>query len=113
MALLSSRSAASAFLILYPGCSGRSCPSFARKDNSAVSIYPNPANNQLTVNLNSFSSKQISLKVFDVLGKEIKCEILKSNESSYVVNLSSLNNGAYFIIISDQSQTVTKKFMKQ
>lgn len=83
------------------------------KDNSVISIYPNPANNQLTVNLNSVSAKQITLKVIDVLGKEVKCESVKVSETSYSLNLSSLNNGAYFILVTDQNQSFTKKFMKQ
>ena len=52
----------------------------------------------------------------DVLGKEIKAEILSRDigtDSSINLNVSSLDNGVYFISISDQNKISTKKFMKQ
>ncbi len=85
-------------------------------DISTFSIHPNPVTAQLTVNINLYSEKNFILKIMDVLGKEIKAEILSRDigtDSSINLNVSSLDNGVYFISISDQNKISTKKFMKQ
>lgn len=77
-----------------------------------ITLYPNPASNQLNINLSSVSNA-VSLKVTDLVGKEIKCEILNSSETGYQINTNALSSGAYFVIITDQNHSITKKFMKQ
>lgn len=61
-----------------------------------VMMYPNPANNRITVELEN--QKVTTVKIYDLSGKEV----LHSNDSN--VDVSSLTNGVYIVTIeSDDS----------
>jgi serine protease AprX len=81
-------------------------------NDKGVSVFPNPVGNVMTVSL---SDKELSvIKITDVFGKEIKCEIIKQNEGTlYSVNTSSFLGGVYFVTIGGPNQMITKKFVKQ
>jgi hypothetical protein len=68
-----------------------------RSDMESFNIYPNPTDGHIFLN-NMSSSYMFSLTVFDVLGNELinipeQSFIYRTNE----INLSSLNNGIYFL----------------
>ncbi|MGV6828570.1 MAG: T9SS type A sorting domain-containing protein [Flavobacteriales bacterium] len=76
-----------------------------------LSIYPNPANNQISI-----ISKQTvtaTIKVFNVVGKLIQyhknCNL---GNHSFSINIASLEEGVYFLRINSSSGTLTKKFIK-
>lgn len=68
-----------------------------------TSIYPNPATNKINVTANDISS----LKVFDVIGKEVIST--KVND----VDVSNLPNGVYFIQVQTNQSTTTQKIIVQ
>ncbi|GIS04552.1 MAG: hypothetical protein CM15mP107_1720 [Bacteroidota bacterium] len=65
---------------------------------NSVHVYPNPANTALMLSEKSY------YKVFNILGEEI----LKGKSNS--INISSLDNGVYFIQIQGLKQTL--RFIK-
>lgn len=76
-----------------------------------LSIYPNPANNQISI-----ISKQTvtaTIKVFNVVGKLIQyhknCNL---GNHSFSINIASLEGGVYFLRINSSAGTLTKKFIK-
>lgn len=73
-----------------------------------LSIYPNPANDKLNVNLNS-PIKNGMLEIRDLKGRIIKTFEIKSNN---VLEISNLNKGVYFITIKSDQQKTTKIFLK-
>jgi hypothetical protein len=70
-------------------------------------FYPNPANEVLTIEVNSPYNSLLDLTILDVLGNEIKKSTIETNQFS--VDISSLQNGVYFIKIGNSAQ----KFIKQ
>ena len=81
------------------------------ENENSLSIYPNPASENITINFSS-TSKNISIKIFDATGRLVKnMENLKSGENT--INVSELENGLYLINVNDGRSSVTKRFVKQ
>lgn len=75
----------------------------------SIQIYPNPAQDFVSFSLpTEFNLK--SIKVYDVLGKEV----LSTNEfSNNQLRIGSLNKGVYLITFVSDATTVTSKFIKE
>jgi len=65
-----------------------------------IKIYPNPSKDQINIDYHN-EIKEVS--IFNLNGKQL----LKSD--SKVVNVSSLQNGLYFIVINDKNNKIIKK----
>ena len=73
------------------------------------SIYPNPAREQLTIEMNDESSKY-QVEIVDMLGKKVfNTEI----QSKGQLNVSSLASGTYLLKLNSNSNTTTVRFVKQ
>lgn len=71
-------------------------------------IYPNPAQDILHINISDPNINQYRVTVFDIYGKIF---INKSLHEPYI-DLTEFNNGIYFIRLTDnQSVSITKKFI--
>ncbi|MDQ3019758.1 MAG: T9SS type A sorting domain-containing protein [Bacteroidota bacterium] len=76
--------------------------------------YPNPFNPTTIINYHVVVSSFISLKVFDVLGKEVATLVnQKQNAGSYSVDFdgSNLSNGIYFYKIEADNFIETKRMV--
>ena len=76
-------------------------------DMDFISIYPNPAQNQITVSSNI---KMDSYRIFNALGKIV----MNGDLTNTTINIESLKSGSYFIALSDKdsNQTYHKRFVK-
>ena len=76
--------------------------------NATLKIFPNPAYNEITVNLTSSSSQDYYFIIYDLIGSEI----LKSNNR--VIKIDQLASGAYIIkcYTEDTKQIEVSKFIK-
>jgi hypothetical protein len=72
-----------------------------------IQVYPNPANNLITVSSKNESLGKIIL--YDELGKTIK--EIDSKEKSYTFNLSEIRTGIYFVSFYERGKTFM--FLKQ
>ncbi len=71
-----------------------------------VKVYPNPTTDYVFVESNNFEVSEIM--VFDILGKNvIPSSVLKNSR----VDVSSLNKGVYFMKMSVNGTSVTKKII--
>ena len=80
------------------------------KDNSALqlNVYPNPTHQYLYVEGLQNDTKNTSLQIVDVQGKQVNNVRLNSNR----VDVSQLSNGIYFATITINNQSQTLKFVK-
>lgn len=77
----------------------------------AITIAPNPVSNE--VNILGNLESEVDIRVFDISGKLL---IYKSNipfSNSYSFDVSTLDNGAYFVRLGTNLGTITKKIIKQ
>ena len=80
------------------------------KDNNALqlNVYPNPTHQYLYVEGLQNDTKNTSLQIVDVQGKQVNNVRLNSNR----VDVSQLSNGIYFATITINNQSQTLKFVK-
>jgi len=77
------------------------------------SLYPNPANGELFVELDSEISEEMNINIYDPFGKLLmtsKKGIGSAKTSS--MNVSELKEGAYIFIMSTKSASKAVRFMK-
>lgn len=80
---------------------------------NSLSIYPNPANTILNIDLpDSTSGNSTTFNIYDVQGKLIK-SILKDNNDTFTsINISDLKSGFYVLEAKlDEDGKITKKFV--
>jgi hypothetical protein len=74
--------------------------------------YPNPFNHQTRIKYSIKEKNYVSLKVYDVLGKQVANlvdEVKQAGEYEVLFNASSLSSGIYYYTIKVDNFTSTKK----
>lgn len=82
--------------------------------DTEVSIFPNPAENELNVAIKSVKSKQATVTIKDVIGRQIFVENMDLMNSYAVstINTSSLADGTYLVTIHyDNEPAKTQKII--
>ena len=75
-------------------------------------IFPNPTENNLIIE--GFSDIKSEIQIIDQLGKEVIKTTTKSlGFISETIDLAKLNNGIYFVKISNETSQIIKKVVKQ
>ena len=69
------------------------------------SVYPNPASEVININSNKMLNATVSLS--DLTGKVVKTSTINGLTAS--VNTSGLNNGIYYVTITDGNSSSTQK----
>jgi len=87
----------------------------ALTDNDKTSLYPNPA--ERTINM-SFemqgAAKAAIIRIYDAYGKEVmNTSATISNGKVLPIDISSLDQGLYFIKVTTEKNTQVIKFVKQ
>ena len=81
------------------------------ENNLSFTISPNPTTTILNIQL-SKSLTNGTIKVFDILGKQILTKELSPNNLTQI-NISNLSKGMYLIKVSSGENTQTRRFIKQ
>ncbi|XZF15217.1 peptide-N-glycosidase F-related protein [Chitinophagaceae bacterium MMS25-I14] len=71
---------------------------------TAIKAYPNPAQNAVQVNIEGIQDVKGTLQVFDALGRTVLTAICDKAQNE--INISSLVNGAYSVVFTDNHNTV-------
>lgn len=78
--------------------------------SDALSIYPNPVQNELHFTLAGMGSSMYNITVFDLRGREV----LRANGSLSKMNVSMLAPGLYhFLVADDRGHVASKRFIKE
>ncbi len=85
------------------------------QQKGTISVYPNPTENEIHINISGFESDHATLEIIDITGKTI---IQKELSKLYLaapisLNISSLSSGMYFVKIKSTTQQITAKIVKQ
>ena len=79
-------------------------------------MYPNPANNQLTIQLSTPSNEKVTMVISDLQGKIVQQQPVNiaSGNNNVHLNISNLSSGNYFIkaICNNGCNTTIHKFVK-
>jgi hypothetical protein len=79
---------------------------------SALNLYPNPTNGQLSLQLNMPVSGNFQARVYDVMGRTITT-LAEANSlgGKYNIDLSQNPNGFYFVEVITDGSTITRKVL--
>ncbi|MFP4555504.1 MAG: GEVED domain-containing protein [Bacteroidales bacterium] len=72
-------------------------------------IYPNPVKDRLNISLEGISG-DVSLRIYDLQGRLVMKQMLKSVDSH--INVSNLSKGVYIISIDEEKMPINKRFVK-
>jgi hypothetical protein len=73
-----------------------------------VSVYPNPAKDNLTIATNS-TTKQ-SLEIYNMAGQSIYTSFIQGHAS---IDISTFPTGVYIVTLNSDKETLVKKFVKE
>jgi len=79
----------------------------AEENHFKLLTFPNPVNNILNVSYDKGKSETITFSVIDVLGKIV----IQGNKLTTSIDVSSLNNGNYFLKVSSETSSESIPFL--
>ena len=80
---------------------------FAKKENTKISLYPNPTSDIITIT--GIDTKKASILVYDITGNII---VDKEIDTSTSVDLNYLSAGHYFVKINSNNRNTIKELIK-
>ena len=84
-------------------------------DNSnALLIYPNPAQDYLTMTLEVEQKEDISVKIYNAMGQMVKNDVLteQSGRVTYNIDVQGLAKGVYMLQVTIGNDSINKKIIK-
>jgi hypothetical protein len=78
----------------------------------AISVYPNPATDYISINQNS-SSTLIEIKILDLTGREIGNRPVQKGENNIRISVSDFPSGVYLISFTTDQGTKVRKLIKR
>lgn len=103
----------------YGTVGGNSCQivgqeELASKNESSLSIYPNPSNGEFALRLKTEKTKQYTLKVRNNLGQIILEEQVSANGNfAKAIDLSENEPGVYFLSLENEKERLIEKIIVQ
>jgi len=85
-----------------------------RNEITEMNIVPNPNSGKMNIGFDPIKSDQVSLKITDVFGKELRNLHLSIGQSFAKINISEVSSGVYYaFLINDKKIVSTQKFIKE
>ncbi|NNC85830.1 MAG: T9SS type A sorting domain-containing protein, partial [Bacteroidia bacterium] len=69
-------------------------------------VYPNPANNELTVTYSIEEEETTIFELYDGIGKKLIRSTLDKNDNTIIIDVSNIKNGIYFYKIVSNNKNV-------
>jgi hypothetical protein len=79
--------------------------------SNSLKVYPSPAHAELNVSIENINQLPAQLAIVDMLGREVITQTITSKNFNEQINISQLNNGVYFLNMSNANGMQTVKFM--
>jgi hypothetical protein len=81
-----------------------------------INIYPNPSDDQITIDYNLSENTDVHLEILDATGRKIATHEMKKQsvgKQSLTISVSHLPNGVYICNLNIGSERFTKKIIKK
>lgn len=83
---------------------------FTKKD--FVTMYPNPASNQITLSFTEKQTAPFTVEITDFLGKKIVSKTFE-NQNDTTMNIESFSNGIYLVKVTTAQGKIVNKIIKE
>jgi hypothetical protein len=81
--------------------------------NANLLVYPNPAQNNISIDIAEYKNEALDIDVLDYSGKIILSNALhQSHADTQEIDIADLTSGMYMVRISSQTLSTTKRFIK-
>ena len=80
--------------------------------NNAIALYPNPANEQVTISNSSNIALETAM-IYDLNGKLVSQINLQNMQSEKVIDVSAYATGVYMVYITGEQSSVVKRLIKK
>ena len=83
--------------------------------SNVVSLYPNPAIDYVQVKIENSELQEPTITLYNILGNEVDVTLKEQEDDTYLVDISSLPAGYYFLALRDEKTYFreTYKFVKR
>ncbi|AFL80837.1 subtilisin-like serine protease [Aequorivita sublithincola DSM 14238] len=87
----------------------------SKEDLSNITMYPNPASDEVFINLKNLNAGNVSITLFNSLGQRLQfiSEAEMAGKTRGTLNVSNYATGIYFVKIMSGNNTATKKLIVQ
>ncbi len=82
-----------------------------KTEENKFSLYPNPANDRITIENTSFSNQPQTISIFNMQGQLILQQVVQQHQTE--VNISGFAPGMYVVRMSTENGVEVKKFLKE
>ena len=87
---------------------------FHREPGNGLSVYPVPVDDELTINTRSNTHSKITVRILDLLGKDLKTRVVMGSHGSQLkVDTSQLENGIYLVQFCKDELNKTRRILIQ
>jgi hypothetical protein len=85
-----------------------------QRENLELSIYPNPATNQITIEFDLVDVKNAVIEIKNVLGQTLRSmDVFQQGQSKLEIDISDFPQGLYVIQLINGNEVSCRKFLKQ
>jgi hypothetical protein len=79
---------------------------------NAISIYPNPAINEIVVTHPKIKEETKAI-IYNSFGKEVVIQNVQKNSTASIFNVKQLTSGNYILVLYNKDERTSIKFIKQ
>jgi hypothetical protein len=86
------------------------------KDEIGLSLFPNPAGDNVQLNFETTQSESVSITVYNMLGMQVLAPLstrIAAGSQQFNINLSQLPAGLYSVAVDIDGRKAIKKFVKK
>jgi PKD repeat protein len=78
-------------------------------------VFPNPTENELNIQFSYFDSGIMNAKIFNIAGQIVSAEAFAVNAGNmfHTIDTSNLENGVYFVNLSNNTSNITIRVIKK
>lgn len=80
-------------------------------DNLELTIFPNPANEIVSLRLTGLNRENLLVELFDFAGKKVRTSSINAGATNLFIDTQTLYEGNYLVKISGIKGSITKKFI--
>ncbi|MBL0144732.1 MAG: T9SS type A sorting domain-containing protein [Chitinophagaceae bacterium] len=79
--------------------------------NASINVFPNPANEKITIKLDKAMEANGLIVIYDIAGKALIFQNITALQTSISIATNHLASGRYFIKISDNKEVINSSFL--
>ncbi len=84
------------------------------KESNNLTVFPNPAVDNISIDLASFKHEKILIRIVNIHGEEVHQEIMEANNNPIkTIGTANWENGMYFILVESEQFRATKQIVIQ